>query len=127
MKTVYPLAFVFRQEKNIPGQLEGERYHLTVECAFSRGADPSSMKPKHLYPTILVQRRRVFRRNLNSIVKRHHKEFLSRLDPPLEIPDEEVRHWHPKFRLEAVPEVEAAPLPDPPKGMSGFLGLSVGL
>lgn len=116
MKTVYPLAFTFRQENKIPGEYgrkEQERYHLTVECNLSRGSN-SEAQPKHLYPTSLVQRRRVFRRNLNSVVKHHHKQFLSCLDPPLEIPDEEVLHWHPEFPLDAVPEVEEAALPAPP-------------
>lgn len=121
MKSVYPLAYEFRQEK-IPRE---EVYHLTVECTFSRGVNPlsSEAQPQHLYPTSLVQRRRVFRRNLNSIVKLHHQKFLSSLDPPLEISNDDVRHWHPKFPLERVPAVEAADLPAPP--MKAARALSV--
>jgi len=30
------------------------------------------------------------------------------------IKDEEIQQWHPKFALKDVPDIEAAPLPQPP-------------
>ena len=37
--------------------------------------------------------------------------FLSSLKPPITIPDHKVTHWHPKFCVENVPEIEPAELP----------------
>ena len=42
------------------------------------------------------------------------KEFLANLVPPLSLNDDEIVRWHPAFILEGVPEVEEAPLPQPP-------------
>ena len=33
---------------------------------------------------------------------------------PLTIPDDKITRWHPKFALDEVPDIEAAPLPEPP-------------
>ena len=43
MKTVYPTAFNFRQEKNIPGLFDKRsKYHLTVECSMEEDERKSS-------------------------------------------------------------------------------------
>lgn len=42
------------------------------------------------------------------------KEFLGKLSPPLSLTDDEIVRWHPAFILDNTPEVEEAPLPQPP-------------
>ena len=125
MKTVYPTAFNFRQEKNIPGLFDKRnKYHLTVECSMEEDERKSSSEQMKkgetkstrgaLNATTLITRRKKFNRNLTEITKKHHKAFLASLKPPLHIPDEKILRWHPAFTLDSVPEVEAAPLPAPP-------------
>ena len=131
MKTVYPTAFTFRQEKNIPGHYDKNRtnkYHLTVECRLedeeqddrtdSNVVDLKKGEPKSvrsaLNATTLIKRRKRFNRNLTEISKKHHKAFLASLNPPLHIPDDKILRWHPAFALDSVPEIEAVPLPTPP-------------
>ena len=129
MKTVYPKAFNFRQEKNIPGHYDKNRkhsYHLTVECRLEddeekNGKTDTSVVEKEkretktaLNATTLIKRRKRFNRSLTDIAKEHHKTFLASLSPPLHIPDEKILRWHPAFALDLVPEIEAAPLPTPP-------------
>ena len=106
MKTVYPTAFTFRQESNIPGS-QHSRHQLTVECNTD---DPSGC----LNPTDLIKRRKVFHRGLVSLVKDKHRQFLSKLSPPLTIPDDKVLHWHPEFSLDQLPDVPESSLPRPP-------------
>lgn len=92
METVYPKAFIFRQEKNIPGiydQRTYESYQLTVECNVQedgRGeettAKEEAVKEEKrnavLDSSALVRRRKVFNKNLNEITRRHHKVCLYR-------------------------------------------------
>ena len=133
MKTVYPTAFNFRQEKNIPGLYDNKqrnKYHLTLECRLEQeegvgGGDRKETESKKkdggkantvsaLNPTTMIKRRKTFKQNLTEIAKGHHKAFLASLDPPLTIPDEKVLRWHPAFLLDSVPEIEVASLPTPP-------------
>jgi chromatin licensing and DNA replication factor 1 len=125
MKTVYPTAFNFRQEKNIPGLFDKRsKYHLTVECRMEDERKSSTEETKKkgetrstkgtLNATTLITRRKKFNRNLTEIAKKHHKAFLASLEPPLHIPDEKILRWHPAFALDSVPEIDAASLPAPP-------------
>ena len=36
------------------------------------------------------------------------------MTPPIDIPEDKVIRWHPEFKLDTVPDVEAAELPKPP-------------
>ena len=143
MKTVYPTAFNFRQEKNIPGLYDNNqrnKYHLTVECQFDkedmegeggketserrcgdkiveankRDVSNSSGTSSALNPSMLIKRRKRFKHNLTEITKKHHKAFLASLYPPLTIPDKKILRWHPSFALDSVPEIAASPMPTPP-------------
>lgn len=43
------------------------------------------------------------------------QEFLSSLNPPIEIPPEKkVTRWHPKFKIHEVPDIEVAEIPKSP-------------
>ena len=82
MKSVYPNAFVFRQEKNIPGVYDRkkyESYQLTVECNVREdgrgegGEGGGGSSGGFLDSSALLRRRKYFNKNLIEIVKKHHK------------------------------------------------------
>ena len=95
MDTVYPKAFVFRQEKNIPGIYDHktyESYQLTVECNVredgreekrecnvredgreEEGRGEQEKVNLVLDSSALLRRRKVFNKNLCEITRRHHK------------------------------------------------------
>ncbi|XP_053548905.1 DNA replication factor Cdt1 [Bombina bombina] len=115
IKTVYPTAYRFRQEKNIPTFKDGVKktdYQLTVEPLVK--AEDKLDGRLQLTVTRLLERRRTFNKNLTNIVKHHHKVFLSTLSPPMVVPDEKLTRWHPRFNVDEVPDVVSAELPLPP-------------
>ena len=84
METVYPRAYIFRQEKNIPGIYDKktyESYQLTVECnaredGREEGEGEEGEKEKTnavLDSSALLRRKKVFNMNLREITRRHHK------------------------------------------------------
>ncbi|KAM4720908.1 DNA replication factor Cdt1 [Rhinophrynus dorsalis] len=116
IKTVYPTAYKFRQEKNIPTYKDGVKktdYQLTVEPIVDEG-DMLDGRPQ-LNVSRLLERRQLFNRNLTNIVKQHHKAFLATLNPPMLVPDDKLTRWHPRFKVDEVPDVEPADLPLPPQ------------
>ncbi|CAH2324396.1 DNA replication factor Cdt1 [Pelobates cultripes] len=116
IKTVYPNGYTFRQEKNIPTFKNGMKktdFQLTMEPILEDGDKVDGCL--QLTASRLLQRRCLFNRNLISIVKKHHKVFLETLDPPLLVPDDKLSRWHPRFKVDEVPEIEAAELPLPPQ------------
>ncbi|XP_061140431.1 DNA replication factor Cdt1 [Syngnathus typhle] len=114
MKTVFPEAYAFRQEKNIPTYnncIKKSSYQLTVEPVLFCGQKEG--RPA-LTASDLLERRRIFHHKLLSIVKQHHKLFLSSLKPPLCVPEDKLTRWHPNFNVDTVPAVQASLLPQPP-------------
>ncbi len=83
MKTVYPNAYQYRQEKSIQGTYDRrEQYHLTVECNTTEDGSVEDLegttverggRAGHLTTTALIKRRKVFQRNLTRIVRKHHQ------------------------------------------------------
>ncbi|XP_072278753.1 DNA replication factor Cdt1 [Pyxicephalus adspersus] len=116
IKTVYPKAYKFRQEKNIPTFKDGVKktdYQLTVDPIIP---DEDKLDGRlQLTATRLLERRRIFHCSLTNIVKQHHKAFLATLNPPLEVPDDQITRWHPRFNVDEVPDVIPAELPQPPQ------------
>ncbi|CDQ78023.1 unnamed protein product [Oncorhynchus mykiss] len=114
IKTVYPTAYHFRQERNIPtfsATVKKSSYQLTVEPVIE--ADKSKAV---LAASRLLERRRIFHQNLISIMKGHHKAFLAKLNPPIRVPDDKLTRWHPRFNVDEVPNVLPGELPQPPRG-----------
>ncbi|XP_029623044.1 DNA replication factor Cdt1 [Salmo trutta] len=112
--TVYPTAYHFRQERNIPtfsATVKKSSYQLTVEPVIE--ADKSKAV---LAASRLLERRSIFHQNLVSIVKGHHKAFLAKLNPPIRVPDDKLTRWHPRFNVDEVPNVLPGELPQPPQG-----------
>nr|XP_023646531.1 DNA replication factor Cdt1 [Paramormyrops kingsleyae] len=114
IKTVYPSAYTFRQEKNIPNfsaTAKKSSYQLTLEPVLQ---DEKSGTRPQLSASRLLERRRTFHRNLVGIVKQHHRAFLTSLDPPLSVPDDKLTRWHPRFNVDEVPNIQLSELPQPP-------------
>ncbi|XP_066439162.1 DNA replication factor Cdt1 [Eleutherodactylus coqui] len=116
IKTVYPAAYKFRQEKNIPTFKDGMRktdYHLTMEPIVPEGDKLDGRL--QLTAGRILERRKLFHRNLTNIVKQHHKAFLATLNPPMAVPDNQLTRWHPRFNVDEVPDIVPAELPQPPQ------------
>ncbi|XP_030621027.1 DNA replication factor Cdt1 [Chanos chanos] len=114
IKTVYPMAYVFRQEKNIPtfnATVKKSSYQLTVEPVIDE--ENSTTRPV-LSASRMLERRRVFHQNLVSVVKEHHKVFLASLSPPVVVPEDKLTRWHPRFNVDEVPSIQPSELPQPP-------------
>ncbi|CAL1577734.1 unnamed protein product [Knipowitschia caucasica] len=112
--TVFPEAYTLRQENNIPtfnNSVRKGSYQLTVEPVIR---DDCGSRPT-LTSTRLLERRHIFHHNLISLVKQHHKAFLSSLDPPLSVPEDKLSRWHPRFNVDTVPPVADSALPLPPQ------------
>ncbi|XP_062923143.1 DNA replication factor Cdt1 [Mobula hypostoma] len=115
IKTVYPSAYKFRQEKGIPtwsGSVKKSDYQLTIDPVFEGGEKcegQTQLKASHM-----LLRRRIFHRNLTNMVKQYHKAFLASLNPPMNVPDDKLTRWHPRFNVDEVPDIVAAELPQAP-------------
>ncbi|XP_035519484.1 DNA replication factor Cdt1 [Morone saxatilis] len=114
IKAVFPEAYTFRQEKNIPtfnSSIKKGSYQLTVEPVIL--SDQNEARPV-LSASRLLERRQIFHLNLVSIVKQHHKVFLSLLASPVSVPEDKLTRWHPRFNVDTVPAIQASSLPQPP-------------
>ncbi|KAM9803738.1 DNA replication factor Cdt1 [Neosynchiropus ocellatus] len=115
IRTVFPEAYTFRQEKNIPSfsssSTQRGSYQLTMEPILQ--SDKNEARPL-LSASRLLERRHVFHQNLVSLVKQHHQVFLSSLVPPVSVPEDRLTRWHPRFNVDTVPPVHISMLPQPP-------------
>ncbi|NWW27720.1 CDT1 factor, partial [Falcunculus frontatus] len=115
IKAVYPSSYRLRQEKNIPTFGSGGKkseYQLTLEPVL--GEEEKVDGRPHLSASRLLERRREFHRNLVNIVREHHRAFLAALSPPMEVPEEKLTRWHPRFNVDEVPDISPAELPRAP-------------
>ncbi|XP_077469793.1 DNA replication factor Cdt1 isoform X4 [Stigmatopora argus] len=115
IKTVFPEAYNFRQETNIPTSntciMQGRSYQLTVEPVMFAGKKEGMPV---LTASALLKRRLIFHHNLISMVKHHHKLFLSLLVPQVFVAEDKLTRWHPNFNVDTLPAVQASLLPQPP-------------
>lgn len=118
IKTVFPDAYTFRQEKDVPtfsssssGGVRKGSYQLTVEPRVNAG---QSEAPPGLSASRLLERRHIFHMNLVAMVKQHHKTFLSSLVPAMSVPEDKLSRWHPRFNVDTVPAIRGSALPQPP-------------
>ncbi|KAG7468580.1 hypothetical protein MATL_G00144480, partial [Megalops atlanticus] len=114
IKTVYPSAYTFRQERNVPtfsATAKKSSYQLTMEPVIEEN---SGLRPQ-LSASRLLERRHLFHQNLVNVVKQHHKVFLASMNPPLSVPDDKLTRWHPRFNVDEVPDIPASELPQPPQ------------
>ncbi|XP_036358463.1 DNA replication factor Cdt1 isoform X2 [Octopus sinensis] len=113
IKTVYPNAYDFKQEKGLPKLgYKYQGYQLTITPQLEE-SDPENGNP-HLTATHFIARKKMFHANLVKSVMTLHKEFLKSLPKPMTVSDDRLIRWHPKFRLDQVPDIQPSPLPQPP-------------
>ncbi|KAI8519603.1 replication licensing factor Cdt1 [Branchiostoma belcheri] len=126
IKTVFPSAYVFRQEKVSQFcRNQGEKktqYQLTVQANLDgqnstearASGKPAPRARVSFSSSQLINRRNIFQTNLVNIVKEHHRRFIQTLAPSPSVSDTALTKWHPKFPLDTVPDIEPSPLPRPP-------------
>ncbi|XP_071548381.1 DNA replication factor Cdt1 [Panulirus ornatus] len=135
IKTVFPLAYIFKQECNKnkinAGTRDGSKnsYELSVAAnldykpastqnltkKFDSILNPQTPKFRKMDSIVLVERRNIFHNSLVGIVQDHHDHFLQSLDPPImNSSGMNIKRWHPAFPLEDVPDIEPSALPQPP-------------
>ncbi|RUS69892.1 hypothetical protein EGW08_022343 [Elysia chlorotica] len=123
IKTVAPDAYIFRQEKNVCTQENKKGYVLTIEADLTK---EESNRPEEkvcrtpegkliFSASALIHRKQYFHNSLLGLVMKHHKAFLASLNPPMNIPENKITRWHPKFQLDKVPDIVPSPLPQPPE------------
>ena len=83
MKTVYPTAYTFQQEKGLPyfhvGNEDKVEYQLTVDIRLSNveGNESSVSNSRDITSSVLVARRKIFRQGLVDTVKHHHQVLFT--------------------------------------------------
>lgn len=106
IKKVFPDAFVYQLRKlKVFGQGNKMQWELVIQIN-----DVSD----HLSPECLIKRRMKLRNALLNQLKAYHGEFLSTLNPPINVDPTKIKRWHPEFDLEKVPDIEESPLPQIP-------------
>ena len=127
IKTLYPDAFSFRQEKMRSfGSTDFEKYELVITPVIETDSGKNgrntpdaenvlkSALQTNMGPSVLLDRRRKFYNELLEVVKDEHEKFLLSLEPPMRILKEKITRWHPEFEIEKCREIEKAELPEPP-------------
>ncbi|XP_065065111.1 DNA replication factor Cdt1-like isoform X2 [Rhopilema esculentum] len=111
MKAVYPKGFTFRIEKKLR-DLQGmpSKPQLTIDANFEELVVSKAQERKDINQTVLILRRNKFESALVEITKKHHQKYLKKLN--LKIDDNDLQRWHPHFKLEDVPDIEEASLPE---------------
>lgn len=111
IKTVYPDAYVIKQEKMFIDFKND--YHLTIHPNLEEIQRLNESGFKDFSPSVLLARLNSFKTNLFTIVKQLHQKFLESIGiTSVEFKD--IKRWHPKFDLENCPALEEAQLPKSP-------------
>lgn len=113
IRAISPGMYSFDREKvkNFGLTAKRDEYELMLKPNVVNSSGESSSV---MTPAIILQRQRSFFNLLLDKVKEHHSVFLSSLDPPLDIPTDKLKRWHPEFELERIPDVEEGSLPEAP-------------
>jgi hypothetical protein len=105
--------------KQQPESSQGRDGREAPSSSRKRNFSPRKDGSKAMTPSQLGMRLEVFRYRLVEIVKRVHDKFLTALSSPVQLSLREtasLQRWHPSFRLDKhVPDIPAAPLPQPPR------------
>ncbi|XP_047347869.1 DNA replication factor Cdt1-like [Vespa velutina] len=125
IKTVYPDAYIFHQEKvrSFGSISKQDKYELILTPIVQakdglNGSNEDNVLQAatdvSMTPDILLQRRRKFYDILLDKVKTEHEQFLLKLDEPIIILKEKIIRWHPEFDVESCKPIEQSALPQPP-------------
>lgn len=132
IRHIYPEAFIFSQMKmrNFGSVSKADYFQLIISPNVEQVPEQqveksqrftkideddvlSSAQSTSMNPHVMTARMQRFQSLLLDRVKRAHDQFLRSQDPPIII-EKALTRWHPQFDLESCPEVELAPLPQPP-------------
>lgn len=111
IKTVYPTAYVYKQEKMFIDFKND--YHLTVRPNLDEVEKIEGKDFKEFTPNVLLTRLNKFKTNLFTIVKNCHQKFLESIGIT-NVDFKDIKRWHPKFDLNSVEEIETSDLPKSP-------------
>lgn len=114
MKTVYPSAFVFRQQSSSCGAKKSG-HTLTIDFNLSGFQEQKAKDFKFIESSILISRQKQFKNELLRITMSHHRAYLAKNYPSLTVDDNAIMRWHPCFCVDKVPEICPSPLPEPPQ------------
>lgn len=127
IKNLYPEAFNFSQVKmrNFGSTSKLDYYQLVITPNVGGSSNKTMIKIDEdnvlksaqtcvMNPQVMIDRQQKFYNILLNKVKDEHDKFLKSFNPPIIIPKQNVTRWHPEFDLENCPEIEKAPMPQPP-------------
>lgn len=108
IKSLYPDSFIFKQEKlRVYGVgVRHEQWELVIEPKINQ---------RIMSADVILERKRNFHTILLEKTIDYHNEFLLSLEPPMNIPKDKLKRWHPEFNLESIPDIEETPLPQAPE------------
>lgn len=114
IKHLSPNMYTFTREKlrNFGTTSKRDEYDLVITPVLVNGTTGSPTDSMN--SNVVLERRRSFFNMLIEKVKDHHEEFLSTLDPPMNVSRNNLKSWHPQFDLERIPDVECSDLPPNP-------------
>ncbi|KAF8786503.1 DNA replication factor Cdt1-like [Argiope bruennichi] len=114
--TVYPSAYTLELKKPTR-KIDGAEYELIISPNLCKDEDGNYIaKPDafvSMHPQTLLDRKREFNNNILEVVKKHHQDFLDRINFP-SVSGTSIKFWHPKFPLDSIPDIQPAELPEPP-------------
>lgn len=111
IKTVYPLAYYFKQEKMFIDFKND--YHLTISPNLDELTELNEKGIKEFSPSVLLDRLNRFKTNLFMLVKGYHQKFLESIGIT-NVDFKDIKRWHPKFDIESCMEIEESDLPKSP-------------
>ncbi|XP_046828723.1 DNA replication factor Cdt1-like [Vespa crabro] len=125
IKTIYPDAYVFHQEKvrSFGSTSKQDKYELVLTPTVQVKDRPNEPNEDNVLqaaidvsmsPGILLERRRKFYDVLLDKVKTEHEQFLLKLEEPMVIPKDKIIRWHPEFDVESCKPIDQSVLPQPP-------------
>ena len=73
-----------------------------------------SVKSKSLTNQDLLTRNKQMRAHVIQFLMGYHDKFLRSFDPPIKLPSDQIKRWHPSFNLDTVPGIPEGKLPQKP-------------
>ncbi|GIY92737.1 DNA replication factor Cdt1, partial [Caerostris extrusa] len=111
--TIYPSAYTLTLKKCLKKTSTGE-YKLVISPMISENEDRKDSAFVPMHGQCLINRRKEFNNSILKLVKKYHQEFLTKINFGTVLEDQ-LKHWHPKFALDSVPDVQIAKIPEPPE------------
>ncbi|GBN01834.1 DNA replication factor Cdt1 [Araneus ventricosus] len=115
--TVYPSAYTLELKKPTR-KIDGLVCELIVSPNLTKDEDGNYVAKPNTFvsmdPQSLLNRKKEFHNSILNVVKKHHQEFLDRINFA-SVSGDSIKFWHPQFPLDSVPDIQPAELPEPPE------------